>query len=228
MVALECVLAAVRTPGCMSDPGQAFLIVKRFGTISVMAKEWGSVLYWPNFAVTLQATMEIAHGMLSTDMPNTSSKDRMVKHFTHLVIFQDFEGREIISAYLHADIISGQKRGVTHLRVLASYEDCLDVCFILNATFLIILHNKDRLSVIDQFMTEKERRRQRKESPFKNRREKNGGFKGSLTGLSIGAGVISTQKIWRSLQAFGDIAFAHSFTNIFIFKKQRGPSSPPP
>jgi hypothetical protein len=44
----------------------------------------------------------------------------------------------------------------------------------------------------------------------------NGGFKGSLTGISIGADVTSTQKIWHSLQAFGDIAFAYSFSNILI------------
>jgi len=43
-----------------------------------------------------------------------------------------------------------------------------------------------------------------------------GGFKGSLTGVSIGAGVTSTQKIWHTLQAFGDIAFAYSFSNILI------------
>jgi amino acid permease len=44
----------------------------------------------------------------------------------------------------------------------------------------------------------------------------NGGFMGSLTGISIGAGVTSTQKIWHTLQAFGDIAFAYSFSNILI------------
>jgi hypothetical protein len=44
----------------------------------------------------------------------------------------------------------------------------------------------------------------------------NGGFAGSLTGISIGAGVTSTQKIWRTLQAFGDIAFAYSFSTILI------------
>jgi amino acid permease len=44
----------------------------------------------------------------------------------------------------------------------------------------------------------------------------NGGIKGSLTGISIGAGVTGTQKIWRTLQAFGDIAFAYSFSNILI------------
>ena len=41
-------------------------------------------------------------------------------------------------------------------------------------------------------------------------------MKGSLTGISIGAGVTSTQKVWHSLQAFGDIAFAYSFSNILI------------
>ncbi|EAY74976.1 hypothetical protein OsI_02874 [Oryza sativa Indica Group] len=44
----------------------------------------------------------------------------------------------------------------------------------------------------------------------------NGGIHGSLTGISIGVGVSSTQKVWRSLQAFGDIAFAYSFSNILI------------
>jgi len=44
----------------------------------------------------------------------------------------------------------------------------------------------------------------------------NGGFKGSLTGINIGASVTSTQKVWHSLQAFGDIAFAYSFSNILI------------
>ena len=39
---------------------------------------------------------------------------------------------------------------------------------------------------------------------------------GSLTGISIGADVTSTQKVWHSLQAFGDIAFAYSFSNILI------------
>ncbi|KAI5003107.1 hypothetical protein ZWY2020_027757 [Hordeum vulgare] len=38
----------------------------------------------------------------------------------------------------------------------------------------------------------------------------NGGMKGSLTGISIGT-VTPMQKVWRSLQAFGDIAFAYSY-----------------
>uniref|UniRef100_A0A0E0MDE0 Amino acid transporter transmembrane domain-containing protein n=1 Tax=Oryza punctata TaxID=4537 RepID=A0A0E0MDE0_ORYPU len=44
----------------------------------------------------------------------------------------------------------------------------------------------------------------------------NGGFMGSLTGISVGAGVTSMQKVWRSLQAFGDIAFAYSYSIILI------------
>lgn len=43
----------------------------------------------------------------------------------------------------------------------------------------------------------------------------NGGFKGSATGVSIGS-VTEMQKIWRSLQAFGDIAFAYSYSIILI------------
>ncbi|OMP01204.1 Amino acid transporter, transmembrane [Corchorus olitorius] len=43
----------------------------------------------------------------------------------------------------------------------------------------------------------------------------NGGFKGSLTGISIGT-VTQAQKIWRSFQALGDIAFAYSFSVILI------------
>ncbi|KAE8637426.1 hypothetical protein CSA_021612 [Cucumis sativus] len=38
----------------------------------------------------------------------------------------------------------------------------------------------------------------------------NGKFKGSLTGVSIGS-VTESQKIWRSFQALGDMAFAYSF-----------------
>ncbi|KAL7246206.1 hypothetical protein ACSBR2_001355 [Camellia fascicularis] len=42
-----------------------------------------------------------------------------------------------------------------------------------------------------------------------------GKFKGSLTGISIGT-VTETQKIWRSFQALGDIAFAYSYSIILI------------
>lgn len=46
----------------------------------------------------------------------------------------------------------------------------------------------------------------------------NGKFGGSLTGISINAvtGVTETQKIWRSFQALGDIAFAYSYSIILI------------
>ncbi|KAK9165132.1 hypothetical protein Scep_000323 [Stephania cephalantha] len=43
----------------------------------------------------------------------------------------------------------------------------------------------------------------------------NGSFKGSLTGISIGR-VTEAQKVWRSLQALGDIAFAYSYSIILI------------
>ncbi|KAL3846140.1 hypothetical protein ACJIZ3_003543 [Penstemon smallii] len=43
----------------------------------------------------------------------------------------------------------------------------------------------------------------------------NGMIKGSLTGVSIGT-VTKTQKIWRTFQALGAIAFAYSFTLILI------------
>ncbi|KAK9129458.1 hypothetical protein Sjap_009945 [Stephania japonica] len=43
----------------------------------------------------------------------------------------------------------------------------------------------------------------------------NGSFKGSLTGISIGR-VTETQKLWRSLQALGAIAFAYSYSIILI------------
>ncbi|XP_065881101.1 amino acid permease 3-like [Euphorbia lathyris] len=42
-----------------------------------------------------------------------------------------------------------------------------------------------------------------------------GKVRGSLTGISIGT-VTETQKIWRSFQALGDIAFAYSYSLILI------------
>ncbi|ONK57621.1 uncharacterized protein A4U43_C09F2380 [Asparagus officinalis] len=54
----------------------------------------------------------------------------------------------------------------------------------------------------------------------------NGGIKGSLTGVSIGA-VTETQKVWRSLQAFGDIAFAYSYS-IILIEIQDTIRAPPP
>lgn len=49
----------------------------------------------------------------------------------------------------------------------------------------------------------------------------NKSFKGSLTGISIGAithagTVTPAQKLWRSLQALGAIAFAYSYSIILI------------
>ncbi|CAO2152751.1 unnamed protein product [Urochloa humidicola] len=55
----------------------------------------------------------------------------------------------------------------------------------------------------------------------------NGGFRGSLTGVAIGAGVTSTQKIFRSLQAFGNIAFAYSYA-IILIEIQDTIKAPPP
>ncbi|XP_042434557.1 amino acid permease 3-like [Zingiber officinale] len=54
----------------------------------------------------------------------------------------------------------------------------------------------------------------------------NGGFKGSLTGVSVGV-ISPTQKVWRSLQAFGDIAFAYSFSLVLI-EIQDTIKAPPP
>ncbi|KAL5982752.1 Amino acid permease 3 [Asimina triloba] len=43
----------------------------------------------------------------------------------------------------------------------------------------------------------------------------NGSFKGSLTGIRVGD-VTEIQKVWRSLQALGDIAFAYAYSVILI------------
>ncbi|KAI3904807.1 hypothetical protein MKW92_047623 [Papaver armeniacum] len=43
----------------------------------------------------------------------------------------------------------------------------------------------------------------------------NGKFKGSLTGISLGT-VTQAQKIWRRSQAFGNIAFAYSYSMLLI------------
>lgn len=48
----------------------------------------------------------------------------------------------------------------------------------------------------------------------------NGGLKGGLTGVGVrigaGAGVTLMQKVWRSLQAFGNIAFAYAFSIVLL------------
>ncbi|XP_062195030.1 amino acid permease 3-like [Phragmites australis] len=56
----------------------------------------------------------------------------------------------------------------------------------------------------------------------------NRGLKGSLTGvISAGAGVTTMQKVWRSLQAFGNIAFAYGFS-IILLEIQDTIKAPPP
>ncbi|KAL2928161.1 Amino acid permease 2 [Bienertia sinuspersici] len=50
-------------------------------------------------------------------------------------------------------------------------------------------------------------------------------FKGSLTGVTVGT-VTETQKIWKSFQALGDIAFAYSFS-IILIEIQDTVKSPP-
>lgn len=55
----------------------------------------------------------------------------------------------------------------------------------------------------------------------------NGGFKGSLTGVNVGDGVTPMQKVWRSLQAFGNISFAYSYAYILI-EIQDTIKAPPP
>ncbi|KAJ1274935.1 hypothetical protein BS78_05G097300 [Paspalum vaginatum] len=57
----------------------------------------------------------------------------------------------------------------------------------------------------------------------------NGGVRGSLTGVTVGGagGVTPMQKVWRSLQAFGDISFAYSFAYILI-EIQDTIKAPPP
>lgn len=56
---------------------------------------------------------------------------------------------------------------------------------------------------------------------------RHGRFQGSPTGVSTGAGVSQTQKIWHSLQAIGDIAFAYAYSTILV-EIQDTIKSPPP
>ncbi|KAL6658960.1 hypothetical protein ACP70R_003000 [Stipagrostis hirtigluma subsp. patula] len=56
----------------------------------------------------------------------------------------------------------------------------------------------------------------------------NGGLKGRLTGvIGAAAGVSKMQKVWRSLQAFGNIAFAYGFSMILL-EIQDTIKAPPP
>ncbi|CAN1801488.1 Amino acid permease 3, partial [Linum perenne] len=55
----------------------------------------------------------------------------------------------------------------------------------------------------------------------------NGHIMGSLTGITIGPSVTQTQKIWKSFQALGDIAFAYSYSIILIEIQDTLRSGPP-
>ncbi|KAL2957128.1 hypothetical protein AAZX31_18G126300 [Glycine max] len=43
----------------------------------------------------------------------------------------------------------------------------------------------------------------------------NRGVRGSLTGITVGT-VTQTEKVWRTMQALGDIAFAYSYSLILV------------
>jgi hypothetical protein len=40
--------------------------------------------------------------------------------------------------------------------------------------------------------------------------------KTSLTGATVGVDVTATEKIWKTFQSLGDIAFAYSYSNVLI------------
>ncbi|PKA54224.1 Amino acid permease 6 [Apostasia shenzhenica] len=49
----------------------------------------------------------------------------------------------------------------------------------------------------------------------------------TLTGVTVGVDVSGTEKVWRTFQALGDIAFAYSFSNVLIEIQDTLKSSPP-
>ncbi|XP_057972905.1 amino acid permease 6 [Malania oleifera] len=49
----------------------------------------------------------------------------------------------------------------------------------------------------------------------------------SLTGVTIGTDVSSSEKVWRSFQAIGDIAFAYAYSTVLIEIQDTLQSSPP-
>ncbi|KXG23106.1 amino acid permease 3 [Sorghum bicolor] len=57
----------------------------------------------------------------------------------------------------------------------------------------------------------------------------NGGFRGTLTGVAVGgaSGVTVMHKVWSTMQALGNIAFAYSFSNVLI-EIQDTIKAPPP
>jgi hypothetical protein len=38
----------------------------------------------------------------------------------------------------------------------------------------------------------------------------------TLTGVTVGVDVSASEKIWRTFQSLGDIAFAYSYSNVLI------------
>ncbi|KAB1208599.1 Amino acid permease 1 [Morella rubra] len=53
------------------------------------------------------------------------------------------------------------------------------------------------------------------------------GGKTSVTGVTAGVDVTTSQKVWNSLQAIGNIAFAYSYSNVLIEIQDTLKSSPP-
>ncbi|XP_062189646.1 amino acid permease 6-like [Phragmites australis] len=51
--------------------------------------------------------------------------------------------------------------------------------------------------------------------------------KTSLTGVTVGVDVSASEKIWRTFQSLGDIAFAYSYSNVLIEIQDTLRSSPP-
>ncbi|KAL0914527.1 hypothetical protein M5K25_014882 [Dendrobium thyrsiflorum] len=49
----------------------------------------------------------------------------------------------------------------------------------------------------------------------------------SLTGVTVGVDVTGSEKVWRTFQALGDIAFAYSFSNVLIEIQDTLKSGPP-
>ena len=41
-------------------------------------------------------------------------------------------------------------------------------------------------------------------------------MKTSLTGAAVGVDVTASEKIWKTFQSLGDIAFAYSYSNVLI------------
>jgi hypothetical protein len=48
------------------------------------------------------------------------------------------------------------------------------------------------------------------------RNEGGGHVRTSLTGVTVGVDVSGTEKVWRTFQAIGDIAFAYAYSTVLI------------